>query len=34
MLFTRFVSDFETLHGKNKLTYNLHQLLHVALNVR
>jgi len=31
---TQFVSEFETLYGKNELTYNLHQLLHVTLNVR
>lgn len=34
MLLTRFVSEFETLYGEAELTYNLHQLQHVALNVQ
>jgi len=34
MLLTQFVNEFETLYGKNELTFNLHQLLHVALNRR
>jgi len=34
MLLTRFVSEFTTLYGETELTYNLHQLLHVTLNVQ
>lgn len=34
MLLTRFVSEFEALYEETELTYNLHQLLQVILNVQ
>ena len=32
--FVEFVSDFETLYGKQHMSYNVHQLLHITQSVR
>lgn len=34
VLLTQFVSEFGVLYGEAELTYNIHQLLHVTLNIQ